>query len=259
MTTYRHYRVVDETGELQPRGGVTLAIDEDRGGAAVCSDRDQYCRARGRRIAEGRMIGPASVADYDAWADRIWSTISHRPGLRLVPWPEPTPDAATPEHPFPSGPRPTLTPTLAADWEIVEWARPQRGRHDGWVDSVSVDEINMMDDTCLSFDAMGNVLGMNFMCGGYRWCVRRKAKPPIIPGMSRVDRLTDDDLEIIEDALKAGVHICDVSTSMGRVYRRKFMRALSILHGCGGLQVDQADECRRFRQLDKESPNVDHA
>jgi len=51
--------------------------------------------------------------------------------------------------------------------------------------------------------------------------------------MSRVDRLTDDDLEIIEDALKAGVYICDVSTSMGRVYRRKFMRALSILHGCG--------------------------
>lgn len=48
-------------GQLDPRGGVTIAYDIDDTGKvsythSICSDRDHYCRRIGRMVSTGRLV-----------------------------------------------------------------------------------------------------------------------------------------------------------------------------------------------------------
>jgi hypothetical protein len=58
---YAHYRGMNEKGELQARGGMTVAYvvnDENkviRSATAYCSTKDNYSRPRGRALASGRL------------------------------------------------------------------------------------------------------------------------------------------------------------------------------------------------------------
>lgn len=58
---FLHLRVVNEDMELYPTGGLTLCYIKHKNGTyefnyAICSDKDVFCKKRGRDIAEGRFM-----------------------------------------------------------------------------------------------------------------------------------------------------------------------------------------------------------
>ena len=65
VPSFRHLRRIDEeSGEMQPHGGVTIAYryfaDHDLVHLAIafCNDMDNFCKARGRALAAGRLLSP---------------------------------------------------------------------------------------------------------------------------------------------------------------------------------------------------------
>lgn len=59
MTTFMHFRKYDRYGQIMPKGGMTLAIDQDgnklRVAMAECGRKDNFNRVMGRTIAAGRL------------------------------------------------------------------------------------------------------------------------------------------------------------------------------------------------------------
>lgn len=59
MRTFMHYRKYNRQGQIESRGGLTLAVNLD--GRAIhvamaeCGRKDNFDRKRGRMIAEGRL------------------------------------------------------------------------------------------------------------------------------------------------------------------------------------------------------------
>lgn len=54
-----HYRKFDRRGQIMPKGGLTLAIEQDGNQLTVamaqCGRKDNFNRQMGRTIAEGRL------------------------------------------------------------------------------------------------------------------------------------------------------------------------------------------------------------
>ena len=69
MTKFLHFRVVDDRGNVQARGGATVAyVAADSGityAFARCSNRDNYCKEYGRRVASGRLLSRAQSYTTD--------------------------------------------------------------------------------------------------------------------------------------------------------------------------------------------------
>lgn len=58
-TTFMHYRKFDRRGQIMAKGGLTLAIQQDGNKITValaeCGRKDNFNRALGRTISEGRL------------------------------------------------------------------------------------------------------------------------------------------------------------------------------------------------------------
>lgn len=58
-TTFMHYRKFDRRGQIQPKGGLTVAIQQDGSQLTIalarCGRKDNFDRRMGRTIAEGRL------------------------------------------------------------------------------------------------------------------------------------------------------------------------------------------------------------
>ena len=59
-TKFLHFRAIDERGNVNPHGGVTIAYQTDQSGAtyygtARCSEDDNFVKRAGRRLAAFRL------------------------------------------------------------------------------------------------------------------------------------------------------------------------------------------------------------
>lgn len=65
--TFMHYRKFDKMGQIQARGGLTLAVGMDGNRLTVamaeCGRKDVFSRKRGRMIAEGRLRAALASGD----------------------------------------------------------------------------------------------------------------------------------------------------------------------------------------------------
>ena len=60
MIKHRHYRVIGQDGQINSRGGATLAYTDNGDGTVVgavayCNPKDNYCKAYGRAKSAGRL------------------------------------------------------------------------------------------------------------------------------------------------------------------------------------------------------------
>ena len=100
---FLHFRRLDRRGRPLPRGGATLAYSFARdgdyiavcGAFAICSQADNYCRAHGRVIAEGRYRSSAFWNMFTGDHDLSTALLAFARALRLwwlkQGWPLPVP------------------------------------------------------------------------------------------------------------------------------------------------------------------------
>lgn len=66
MRTFMHYRKYNRQGQIESRGGLTVAVSlENRTvtyAIAQCSTKDNFCRKQGRVKAEGRLKSQEAVS-----------------------------------------------------------------------------------------------------------------------------------------------------------------------------------------------------
>ncbi|MCK9369257.1 hypothetical protein M0R04_04900 [Candidatus Dojkabacteria bacterium] len=79
---FRHVRVLREDGTVNNMGGMTISYREVDSNtiefaAAVCSDKDNYCKKTGRTISAGRMKSPKYTNVVNMTFSEFHAAVNH--------------------------------------------------------------------------------------------------------------------------------------------------------------------------------------